>query len=198
MLAVAVNGSPKKNGNTYDLLNLVLQPLGEAGWESKILQAGGSGIKPCRACFKCHKLKNNSCSLEADSFNEIMPELIRADAVILGSPTYFSSLTPEMKSLIDRAGIVSGANGGLFRGKIGAAVAAVRRAGSIAVVDVINHFFLISSMIVPGSTYWNMGFGLVPGDARKDEEGAANMAHLGKMIAWLGAALKDKRAGIPQ
>jgi multimeric flavodoxin WrbA len=198
MLAVAVNGSPKKNGNTYELLNLVLDPLKSAGWESKILQVGGTGIKPCRACFRCHKLKHNSCALEADSFNEIMPELVQADALILGSPTYFGSLTPEMKSLIDRAGIVSGANGGLFRGKVGAAVAAVRRAGGMAVVDAMNRFFFINAMVVPGSTYWNMAFGLMPGEALKDTEGVGNMKNLGKMIAWLGGALKDKRAEVPQ
>jgi multimeric flavodoxin WrbA len=198
MLAVAVNGSPKKNGNTYELLNLVSEPLREAGWESKILQVGGTGIKPCRACFRCHKLKNNSCALEADSFNEIMPELVRADAIVLGSPTYFGSLTPEMKSLIDRAGIVSSANGGLFRGKVGAAVAAARRAGAMAVVDAMNRFFLISGMVAPGSTYWNMAFGLMPGEVLKDTEGVGNMKNIGKMIAWLGDALKDKRAGVPR
>jgi multimeric flavodoxin WrbA len=198
MLAVAVNGRPHKNGNTAELLHLVLRPLQEAGWESKLLQVGGSGIKPCRACFKCHKLKNNSCSLEADRFNEIMPELVKADAIILGSPTYFGNLTPEMKSLIDRAGIVSMGNGRLFQGKIGAGVAAVRRAGAVAVVDAMNRFFFLSSMIVPGSTYWNMAYGLMPGEALKDEEGVNNMTHLGRMIAWLGGAVKDKLAELPK
>jgi multimeric flavodoxin WrbA len=198
MLAVAVNGSPKKNGNTSQLLNLVLKPLQEAGWETKLLQVGGSGIKPCCACFKCHKLKNNSCALEADRFNEIMPELIKADAIILGSPTYFGSLTPEMKSLIDRAGIVSMGNGKLLQGKIGAGIAAVRRGGGIAVVDAMNRFFFISTMIVPGSTYWNMAYGLMPGDALKDEEGVNNMNHLGRMIAWLGQALQGKLATLPK
>jgi multimeric flavodoxin WrbA len=90
-----------------------------------------------------------------------------------------------MKGLIDRAGFVSGANGGLLRRKTGAAVVAVRRAGSIHVFDTINHLFFISEMIVPGSSYWNVGIGMDKGDVEKDEEGIRTMKILGENMAWL-------------
>jgi multimeric flavodoxin WrbA len=114
--------------------------------------------------------------------------------VILGSPTYFADVTSELKALIDRAGFVALANGGAFSGKIGAAVVAVRRGGATHVFNTINHLFLTSSMIVPGSLYWNLGVGTDKGEVNGDEGAMRNMNHLGQTIAWLGAAL----ASVPE
>lgn len=197
MLAVAVNGSPRKNGNTHDLLNMVLAPLKEAGWDTQLLQVGGTPIKPCTGCFGCLKRKDKTCVLPPDSFAGIFPELLKADAIILGSPTYYANVTGDMKSLIDRVGFVSAANDRLLQGKIGAAVVSQRRAGGVIAFDAINRMFFISGMIVPGSTYWNIGVGLMPGEAAKDEEGAANMNHLGKTIAWLGKAIAPHKNDFP-
>ena len=86
---------------------------------------------------------------------------------------------------MNRAGFVAGANGGLFKRKVGAAVVAVRRAGSIHAFDSINHFFTISQMIIPGSSYCNMGIGLAEGEVEKDEEGIRTMETLGQNMAWL-------------
>jgi multimeric flavodoxin WrbA len=113
-----------------------------------------------------------------------------ADGIILGSPTYFSMMSPEMKALIDRAGFVARANSDLFKRKVGAAVVAVRRAGGIPTFDAINHFFLITQMIIPGSSYWNVGIGLNKGDVEKDEEGMQTMEDLGRNMAWLIKKLK--------
>ena len=115
----------------------------------------------------------------------------QADGIILGSPTYFTDVSTEMKAVIDRAGLVAKANGDMFKRKVGAAVVAVRRAGSIHVFDSMNHFFLISEMIVPGSTYWNMGFGLEKGDVEKDGEGVETMKALGHNMAWLLKKIKS-------
>jgi multimeric flavodoxin WrbA len=115
-----------------------------------------------------------------------------SDGIILGSPVYFSMMTPEMKALIDRAGYVARANSDMFKRKVGAAVVAVRRAGGMPTFDAINHFFLISQMIVPGSSYWNIGIGGKKGDVKKDEEGMKTMEDLGKNMAWLMKKLKTK------
>jgi multimeric flavodoxin WrbA len=108
-----------------------------------------------------------------------------ADGIILGSPVYFANMTPELKALIDRAGFVAKANDDMFRRKAGAAVVAVRRAGAIHVFDSINHFFFISQMVVPGSSYWNIGIGREKGDVEKDDEGLQTMSTLGSNMAWL-------------
>jgi multimeric flavodoxin WrbA len=185
MKVVAFNGSARKDGNTAILINAALEELQKEGIETELFQLAGKRIRGCMACLKCRENRDQRCAVEDDVLNECLEKMIEADGIILGSPTYFADLTAEMKALIDRAGFVSGANGNLFKRKVGAAVVAVRRAGSIHVFDSINHFFLITQMIVPGSSYWNMGFGRQKGDAEEDAEGIRTMRVLGKNMAWL-------------
>ncbi len=189
MKALAINGSPRKAGNTHLLLERALEPLAEAGWDTEIIQVGGQNIHGCRACGLCVKNQDDKCHSGSDVFNDIYARMAAADALILGSPTYFTDVSAEMKALIDRAGFVAMANGGAFAGKIGAAVVAVRRGGATHAFDTMNHLFQISQMVIPGSTYWNMGYGLQPGDVANDGEALRNMAHLGRSIHWLGTAL---------
>ncbi len=198
MYALAVNGSPRKGGNTEMLLTQVIEALDEAGWDTELIQVGAKKIRGCIACFKCFKNKDLRCSVKNDIFNEVMEKMLKADALILGSPTYFSDVTAELKALLDRSGLVALANDRAFAGKIGAAVVAVRRAGATHVFDTINHMFLISQMIIPGSTYWNLGIGLEKGDVKTDEEGLNNMRNLGETIAWLGKALQPHRDSFPR
>lgn len=197
MYAIAVNGSPRKGGNTEILLNRVLEPLASAGWETELVQVGGQNIRGCQACYKCFVRKNGQCAMKKDVFNEIMEKLLRADALIFGSPTYFTDVSAEMKALLDRAGLVALANGRAFKGKIGAAVVAVRRGGATHVYDTINHMFLMNQMLIPGSVYWNMGYGRDKGEVEGDAEGLGNMRNLGQTIAWLGAAIKPHLATFP-
>lgn len=188
MKAVAVNGSPRKGGNTEILLKRVLSTLEAAGWETELVQVGGKPIRGCMACYKCFENKDGHCAVKKDGFNEVMDKLASAQAMILGSPTYFTDVSAELKAVLDRAGLVSLANGRLFMGKVGAAVVAVRRGGATHVYDTINHMYLMSGVLVPGSTYWNMGYGREPGQVENDAEGLANMEHLGQAIDWLARA----------
>lgn len=197
MKAVAINGSPRKGGNTQILLEKVLAPLAEAGWDTEFIQLGGQDIHGCKACYTCFNAKNAQCSQKDDCFNQCMEKMLGADAIILGSPTYFTDVTAEMKALLDRAGLVAVANGGLFRGKIGASVVAARRGGGTHAFDTMNHMFLMCGAIIPGSTYWNLGFGRDKGEVLKDEEASRNMADLGRTIAWLGQAIHDHPEGRP-
>ena len=159
MKALAINGSPRKGGNTETLLRKALEPLAAAGHGTDYVQVGGTRIRGCTACGACGRMKNKRCVIEDDVFNLAFAKMLEADAILIGSPVYFADATAETKALIDRAGRVARANGGLFRRKIGAAVAAERRGGAIHAIDSIQHLFLANQMIVPGSTYWNMGLG---------------------------------------
>ena len=192
MKALAINGSPRKGGNTEILLRKILEPLAAAGHKTDYVQVGGTRIRGCTACGACGRMKNKRCVIEDDVFNLAFAKMLEADAILIGSPVYFADATAETKALIDRAGRVARANGGLFRRKIGAAVAAERRGGAIHAIDSIQHLFLANQMIVPGSTYWNFGVGRDPGDVRGDAEGLANMQDLGEQIAWL-FGLMEKR-----
>jgi multimeric flavodoxin WrbA len=185
MKVIAFNGSPRKDGNTEILIRHVLVELEKEGIETETVHIGGKSIHGCIACGKCFENKDKKCVIDKDIVNNCIEKMLEADGIILASPTYFADLTPELKALIDRAGFVSKANGELFRRKVGAAIVAVRRAGSVHVFDSINHFFTISQMIIPGSNYWNMGIGLDEGDVEKDEEGIWTMQVLGQNMAWL-------------
>ena len=197
MKAIAINASPRKDGNTRLLLEKVLEPLAKAGWETELVQAGGKNIHGCRACGRCMEKRDKRCSAGQDDFNPIFAKMLEADAIILGSPTYFADVSAEMKALMDRAGFVGMANGCALAGKIGAAVVAVRRGGATHAFDTMNHLFFISQMIVPGSTYWNMGYGLEPGQVAGDAEALRNMAHLGQAIDWLGKAVRNSATPYP-
>lgn len=185
MKVIAFNGSARKDGNTAILINNVFGELSNAGIATEMVQLSRKKIRGCTACFKCWENKDRRCAVKGDYINECIEKMIGADGVILGSPTYFADVSAELKALIDRAGMVSRANGDMLRRKVGAAVVAERRAGAIHVFDTINHFFLISQMIVPGSLYWNIGIGREKGDVEKDEEGLLTMKVLGENMAWL-------------
>lgn len=197
MKVIAINGSPRKGGNTEIMLNTLLAPLAQAGWETELVQIGGKNIHGCRACFKCWETKDRRCVFGKDILNGVLEKMLAADAIVLGSPTYFADVSAEIKALIDRAGMVSMANECALAGKIGAAVVAVRRGGATHVFDSMNHLFQISQMITPGSTYWNMAYGLEPGKVASDDEGLRNMDQLGQAIDWLGKAIKNSPAPYP-
>jgi multimeric flavodoxin WrbA len=188
---VALNGSARKGGNTAILLRYVLKELEKEGIETELIELSGARIHGCLACRKCSSKKNRQCSQTGDMGNFYIGKMEEADGILLGSPTYVADISPEIKALMDRACLVSKANGGMFRRKVGAAVVAVRRAGAIHAFDALNHFFLISEMIVPGSSYWNIGYGLESGDVEKDEEGIQTMKTLGQNMAWLLKKLKN-------
>jgi multimeric flavodoxin WrbA len=185
MKVVAFNGSARKDGNTAILVRRIFAELEKEGIETELIQLAGQTIRGCTACAQCFKKKDKRCAVDNDVANACIAKMLEADGIILASPTYFADVTTELKALIDRAGFVSRANDDMFKRKVGAAVVAVRRAGSIHVFDTINHFFLIGQMIVPGSSYWNMGFGLSKGDVEQDEEGLQTMQRLGQNMAWL-------------
>ena len=185
MKVVAFNGSPRKNGNTELLINAVFAQLQKEGIETELIQVGGKKIRGCIACYQCFQNKDQRCAVGDDIFNECMEKMVEADGIILGSPTYFSNVSAEIKALIDRSGLVSIANGYVFKRKIGAAVVAVRRAGATDVFDTINKLFFINQMIVPGSVYWNLGVGREKEEAKSDDEGMNTMKVLGENMAWL-------------
>lgn len=185
MKVVAFNGSPRANGNTALLIDAVLEELRKEGIETERIQVGGRKIHGCTACGKCFENRDRHCVIKGDILNGLADKMVAADGIIIGSPTYFANVSSETKALIDRAGMVAIANGHMLRRKVGAAVVAVRRAGATGAFDAINKFFFINQFIVPGSIYWNLGFGLEEGDAGNDPEGLATMRVLGENMAWL-------------
>ena len=182
---VAFNGSPRKDGNTFLLINHLFKALEKEDIKTELVQVGGHLIHGCTACRQCFEKKDGRCIQDKDIVNDCIEKMRNADGIILASPTYFADITPELKALIDRGGLVAMANDRYLKRKVGAAVLAVRRAGAVHAFDSINHFFLIQQMIIPGSCYWNMGIGREKGEVEKDEEGIRTMTVLGENMAWL-------------
>jgi multimeric flavodoxin WrbA len=191
MKVVAFNGSARRDGNTAILVNTVFKELKKEGINTELVQLAGKKIRGCTACGKCFENKDRRCVIENDVVNGCLEKMLEADGIILASPTYFADVSAEMKALIERAGFVARANGDMFRRKVGASVVAVRRGGAIHAFDSMNHFFFISQMVVPGSSYWNIGIGLSPGDVKKDKEGLETMKTLGANMAWLLKKIAD-------
>ncbi|MDH4265485.1 MAG: flavodoxin family protein [Deltaproteobacteria bacterium] len=182
MKVVAFNGSPRKDGNTSILIKHVFNELEKQGINTELVQLSEKELRGCIACYKCDENKDRHCAVKSDAANEYIEKMLGADGIILGSPVYFNDVTPEMKALIDRTGYVSRSNGRMFRNKVGAAIAAVRRAGAVHTLDTMNHFFLSGEMIIVGRS---IGVGREKGEVEKDEEGMQLVKSLGQRMGWL-------------
>jgi multimeric flavodoxin WrbA len=193
MKVIAFNGSPRSKGNTYQALSIVLEEIEKAGITTELVNLCEQEIHGCKACGACFKNKDRGCIMKDDKVNEYVDKIDKCDGLIIGSPVYFGSLSSQTKAFIDRVGYVNRANGDLFRRKVGAAVAINRRAGALETFNIINNFFLIGQMIVPGSSYWNIGTALRQGEFASDTEGVNTMRNLGQNIAWLLDRLDPER-----
>ena len=193
MKVVAFSGSARKGGNTALLLRRVLDVLEAEGIETELVELAGAKVQGCTVCLKCREITDARCHGRNDAINECIAKMDSADGILIGSPVYFADVSPETKALLDRTGYVARANPELLARKVGAGVVAVRRAGAMHALDSINHLFLISQMIVPGSSYWNLGIGGPLGAVEEDAEGMRTMETLGRNMAWLLACTADRR-----
>jgi len=196
MKVVAINGSPKKEGNTWHALNLVATELEKEGIETEILHVGNKLIQGCIACGMCGKYKNEQCALTGDVVNEYIQKMKSADGIILGTPVHYAAIGGTMKSFLDRLFYVSGMNGGLFRHKVGASVVAVRRSGGVPTFNQLNNYLHYAEMVIPNSNYWNVIHGGKPGDVLQDLEGLQIMRVLGKNMAWLMKLVENGKGTI--
>lgn len=191
MKVIAFNGSPRRNGNTYHALEIVLAELRNEGIETDLIQLGSEKIEGCNACNACFKNKDGKCVIDTDNINKYIEMIKEADGMLLGSPVYFGNVTSQMKAFIDRVGFVSRVNGDMFKRKVGAGIAVQRRAGALATFSDLNYFFLIGQWIVVGSSYWNVATATKPGDILNDKEGVETLKTLGKNMAWVLKKLAD-------
>ena len=196
MKVIAINGSPKANGNTYTALTLVGEELQKESIEFEIIHIGNKLIRGCMACGSCAKTLNEQCIVN-DEVNACLQKLKAADGILLGTPVHYSGIAGTMKSFLDRLFYVAGANGGMFRHKVGASVVAVRRSGGVPTFDALNHYINYAEMILPGSNYWNVIHGREPGEVLKDHEGNQIMRVLGKNMAWLLKLVEAGKAQAP-
>lgn len=189
MRVLLINGSPRPKGCTYTALREVAATLEEAGIETEILQVGAVPVRDCTACRNCKQM--GACIFDDDVVNQWIAKAKEADGFVFGTPVYYAHPNGQILSVLNR---MFYAGGDAFAHKPGAAVASARRAGTTASLDVLNKYFTISQMPIPGSTYWNMVHGATPEDVKQDLEGLQTMRNLGRNMAWLLKCIEAGKA----
>lgn len=190
---VGIVGSPRIRGNTERLVSEVLRVAEEEGARTELIRLADKKLEGCNHCLSCRK--TGECIIK-DDFQPIFEKMVEADGIILASPVYFSSATPEIKALIDRAGYLSFSpkgRGRVFENKVGAPLVVGRRAGQNFTLAELMFFFLHQGMIIPGSSQWNVAIGFEKGEVEKDEEGIETVQNFGIKMVWLIKIIKKEK-----
>jgi multimeric flavodoxin WrbA len=182
---LGINGSPRRDGNTSVVLGWVLDELEKHGVETEVFDLAGKPIAGCIDCGRCFRNQDQKCSQTSDALNDIIGKVLQADGLAIATPTYFANIPANVKAVIERLGYVNIANGWMLKRKVGAAAIVARRGGAIDAFNAVNHLFLHAQMIVPGSSYWNMGYGWHGKEVEKDAEAEQTMRTLAQNMAWV-------------
>jgi multimeric flavodoxin WrbA len=185
MRAIGISGSPRKDGNTETLVRRCLEGLAKHGVDGEFVTLREKTIRPCKGCASCAKRKDRTCATKDDDFHPVFEAMLQADIIVVGSPVYFGSATPELMALLDRAGYVSRQCGNLLSRKLGGPIAVARRAGHNFTYAQLLFWYMINDMIVPGSSYWNVALAGKAGDVVKDEEALGTVDRFAENLAWL-------------
>lgn len=185
MKVIGINGSPHAEGNTALALKEMAEEFAAAGIEMEIIHIGNRMVRGCQACGACGRNMDERCIIANDPVNEAIQKMKEADAIVLGSPVHYAGIGGTMKCFCDRAFYVAASNGGMFEGKPGASVVAVRRTGGSMAWQGLNFYLSISNMTIAGSSYWSIVHGAMPGEAQGDAEGLQTVRNAAKNIAWL-------------
>jgi len=193
MKVLLINGSPRKNGNTFLALSEVASALNKNGVETQIIHIGNKAVQGCIACNKCYEL--GRCVFKDELYLNIREALESADGLIVGSPVYWAGPNGALCAILDRVFYSCPER---LSYKPGSSVVVCRRGGATAALDRLNKYFTISNMPVVPSQYWNEVHGMLPGEAAQDAEGMQIMRTLGKNMAWMLKNLKNGVEGIPE
>lgn len=187
-----ISASPRRKGNTAQLIEECAKVIGENGAEAETLSLAGMEIKSCMACGKCTKI--GECKQD-DGLNDIIAKVKEARGFIVGTPVYFGTARGDLMSALQRIGMVSKSTDGFLSRKVGGPIAVARRGGHTATIQELLMFYLINDMIVPGSHYWNMVFGRNAGEVWEDEEGIKVIRRFAENVAWLVSVLPARALG---
>ena len=177
-----INGSPRKNGNTFVALSEAARTLEQHGIETEIVQIGVKPVRGCIACTQCKTRQLGRCVFDDDICNRISEKMAQADGLIVGSPVYYGQPNGAVMSLIQRMFYSAGA---LFANKPAASVCVCRRGGATAAFQTMNMPFEMMNMPLVTSQYWNIVYGREEGQAALDTEGMQTMRTLANNMAWL-------------
>ncbi|MDR2870665.1 MAG: flavodoxin family protein, partial [Deferribacteraceae bacterium] len=190
MKVIAINGSPKKNGNTMAALGKMCEVLEKSGIETEIITVGNLALHGCIACGHCGSSEQNRCVFKDDIVNEVAQKMRDADGFILGSPTYYAAIGGTMKCFLDR---VFYSSSSYFRHKVAAVAAITRRAGAVAVYNQLMNYLALADVVVAPTTYWSAVYGRTPGEVLQDAEGIQTLERSAAGMAWLLKMIKESK-----
>lgn len=185
MKIVGIVGSPRSGGNTETLTRIALEEISKEGLKTELVSLAGKKITPCDGCASCRS--TGKCHI-VDDFETVFSKMEEADGIILATPVYFGAATPQIVSLISRCYAYLRTRP--LDNKVGGPLVVARRAGHNFTLSQLMLFFMISGMIVPGSTYWNIAFGREKGEVINDKEGVETVRNFGRKLAWLTKKIK--------
>lgn len=193
MKVIAINGSPRKKGNTEIVLLEMARELEAAGIETELIQVGDKAIRGCSGCGYCWA-DGNACVFEDDGVNEIAKKIDAADGLILGAPAYYAAIPGTMKCFLDRLFFSSD---DILKFKVATVAAVARRAGAVNVAGQLKNFLDLAQAITPPSQYWEIVYGQQPGEVLKDDEGLQTARMNARAMAWLMRAVDDGKKKYP-
>ena len=196
MKVIAINGSPRLNGNTAIALGWMTEELEREGIDVEMVHIGSRVIRGCIACGHCTSSEETLCAIKDDCVNELILAIRAANGVIFGSPTYFGGMAGTLKCTMDRI-FYAGRRNGAYRNKVGAAVAAVRRGGGVETYNQMITYYHLSEMIVAPSQYWGMGFGREKEEIHQDAEGQQAIRRQACAMAWVLRMIDATKDTVP-
>ena len=204
MKVLLVNGSPRREGNTFAALSETAKIFEAAGIETEIFWLGTKPISGCMACLRCSGV--GKCAIN-DVVNEFLDKAEAADGFIFGTPVHYAGASGAITAFMDRIAYADMGGGcSRFYLKPAAAICTARRGGATATWDQMNKYFGIMQMPIVTSQYWNMVHGRVPGEAALDDEGMQTMRTLARNMVFMlrckqvalenGVPLPERERGI--
>lgn len=194
MKVIAINGSPRKDGNTSQALQVMADELEKQGIEVECIQVGHLNIHGCIGCGYCSTSEENHCVFKEDIVNETAKKMREADGLILASPTYYAGIAGTMKAFLDRAFYTSSR---YFQYKAATSIAVVRRAGGVDVIHQLNNYLNLAQMVIPPSQYWTIAYGMEKGEVHQDGEGIQTLCKNARSMAWLLKTIDAGKEKIP-
>ncbi|MDL2246656.1 flavodoxin family protein [Methanobrevibacter sp. OttesenSCG-928-K11] len=177
---ILLNGSPRKNSNTLEVLNICKEEIKKNGVDAEIISLKGMNIQSCIACNSC--VGTGNCVLK-DGLDEIIEKIREADGFIPAAPVYFGTARGDIMSALQRIGKVSRGNDNFLDWMVGGPIVVARRGGHTLTLQEMSMFFPINNMIIVGSKYWNMVIAGAEGTATEDTEGIEVVKLFGENVA---------------
>lgn len=195
MKVIAINGSPNKDGNTYQALAHMAEILAAYNIETEIVHIGNAPVQGCIGCNSCFKPEAKGCIFTKDSVNETAAKMLAAEGFILGSPTYCGGITGSVKAYLDRVFYSSFAKS--FAGKVAGLAVVARRSGGVDAVHQLTNYVMLTQAVLAPASYWLLAHGLRKGEVMQDGEGLQILRGHARNMAWLMQCLNASKNTIP-